>query len=147
MKKILSILILFCCISLRAELGSSGITSSGNGGGTVSFTGFAEEWPVNAVGTTLTNATIYVVPYSAVGRKVVSVRIACATSGTVTAALQIGGTNITTCNGISVTATPQTVTCDTGSTSTLAANGVLTLVTTSNSTCTDFYADVLTSRQ
>lgn len=130
-----------------AKIQGTAVTGTTGTGNILFQTGFVEEWPVNAVGATLTNATIYVVPYSTVGRKVINVRIACATSGTVTADLKIGGTNITTCNAISVTSTPQTVTCDTGSTSTLAATGILTLVTTSNSTCTDFYADVQTARQ
>lgn len=110
-------------------------------------TGFVEEWILTAAGTALTDTTYDVLPYSALGRKVVSVRIACRTSGTVTVALKIDGVDITDCAAISVTSTPQTVTCDTGSSSTLAANSLLTLVTSSNSSCTNFYANVKTTRQ
>lgn len=108
-------------------------------------TGFIEEWTGQIE--TVSNKTYYVIPFSLVGRKVVSARLACGTSGTVTVALKVDGTNITTCNGIAVTSTPGTTTCDTGSTSTLAANSILTIATTSNSTCLDFYFDIKTTRQ
>lgn len=108
------------------------------------FTGFVEEWSGHIE--TVSDKIYYVIPYSLVARQVVSIRIACGTSGTVTAALKIDGTNITTCNGISVTSTPGTTTCDTGASNNLAAAGQLTLVTSSNATCLDLYFDIKTTR-
>lgn len=89
---------------------------------------------------------IYVVDhYASYAKKIVNIRIKC-TSGTATAALKIGGTNITTCNGISVSSSSATTTCDTGSSSSLAANGELTLVISSNSSCTDLVWTIKTTR-
>lgn len=91
-------------------------------------------------------AKTYVIDeYASFAKQITNIRVKCA-SGTITAALQIGGSNITTCNGISVTSTAGTTTCDTGSSNDLAANGRLTLVTTSNSACLDLTFTIKTAR-
>lgn len=56
-------------------------------------------------------------------------------SGTITAAVKINGTNVTTCNGISVTSTASTTTCTAANT--FAAGDLITVVTTSNSSGAD----------
>lgn len=94
---------------------------------------------------TAANKTYVIDEYSAFAKQITNIRVKCA-SGTITAALQIGGSNITTCNGISVTSSAATTTCDTGSTNDLAANGRLTLVTTSNSSCLDLTFTIKTTR-
>lgn len=106
-------------------------------------TGFAEEFSGHIE--TMSNKTYYVIAKSAVARQVVEIYQSCS-SGSVTTALKIGGTNITTCNGMSVTTTPGTTTCDTGSTNDLGAGGQLTLVGSSNSSCTDYYFSIKTTR-
>lgn len=65
-------------------------------------------------------------------------------SGTITAALKINGTNVTTCNGIAVTSTPGLTTCT-------AANSVvvgdqLTLVTSANAAALDLSFTVKVTR-
>lgn len=94
---------------------------------------------------TAANKTYVLDEYASFAKQITNIRIKCA-SGTITAALQIGGSNITTCNGISVSSTAATTTCDTGSSNDLAANGRLTLVTTSNSSCVDLSFTVKTTR-
>lgn len=83
--------------------------------------------------------------YASYAKQITNIRIRCS-SGTVTAKLQIGGSDITTCTGISVTSTAATTTCNTGSSNDLAANGRLTLVTSSNSSCLDLTFTVKTAR-
>lgn len=95
---------------------------------------------------TAANKTYVIDEYASFAKQITNIRIACSTSGTVTAALKIGGTNITTCNGIAVTSSAATTTCDTGVTNDLAANGRLTLATTSNSACLDLTFTIKTAR-
>ena len=133
---VIKLLVLLALLLSPIAFGSN---ASGGVGGEL------EEWTGHIV--TVADKTYYVIPSSLVARKVVSVHLACQTSGTVTVDMKIGGTNITTCNGISVTSTPGTTTCSTGATSSLAAAGVLTLVTRSNSSCLDLSFDVKTVRQ
>lgn len=107
------------------------------------FTGMVEAYTGHIE--TAADKTYVLDHYAAYAKQIVAVRIKC-TSGSITAALKIGGTNITTCNGISVTTSSATTTCDTGSTNDLAANTELTLVTSSNSSCTDLVFTVKTAR-
>lgn len=117
---------------------------NGNAGLALQSAGFIEEW-TGGIETVADKTYPPIIPRSRVARKVVSFWAKCA-SGSVTVALKIDGTNITTCNAVSISTGTETV-CDTGSTSTLAANSRLNHVTTSNSTCLDFEIDIKTARQ
>ena len=107
------------------------------------FTGLVESYSGHIE--TVSDKTYVIDHYASFAKQITNIRIKC-TSGTVTAALKIGGTNITTCNGISVSSSSATTTCDTGSTNDLGANGELTLVTSSNSSCTDMVWTIKTTR-
>jgi len=78
-------------------------------------------------------------------RQVDKIALKCS-SGTITAALQIDSTDITTCTSISVTSAESDTTCDTGSSNDPASEETLTLVTTSNSSCGDLYFTIQTTR-
>jgi hypothetical protein len=88
---------------------------------------------------TAANKTYYLVPQAAYARTVQSIWIQCL-SGTITAALKIGGTNVTSCNGLSVSSSSGSTTCTAANA--LAASGVLTLATTSNAVCLDLIGTV-----
>jgi hypothetical protein len=107
------------------------------------FTGMAESY--TGMIETVADKTYVVDHYAAYAKQVVNIRAKC-TSGSVTVALKIAGTNITSCSAISVTSSSATTTCDTGSSNNLGANGELTLVTSSNSSCTDFVWAIKTTR-
>lgn len=93
----------------------------------------------------VSDATYVVMAKNRVARQVTKVALKC--SGTsITAKLQIGGVDITTCTGISVTSTVSDTTCDTGSSNDLAAAGRLTLVTSSNSSCGNLEWSIETTR-
>jgi hypothetical protein len=109
----------------------------------VTQTGFVESYSGHIE--TASDKTYVLDHYAAYAKQITNIRIKC-TSGSITAALKIGGTNITTCNGISVTTSSATTTCDVGATNDLAANGELTLVTSANSSCTDLIFTVKTTR-
>jgi hypothetical protein len=122
---------------------ASAIAANGNLTCSNPFTGFVESYSGHIE--TVSDKTYVIDHYAAYAKQIVSIRAKC-TSGSVTVALKIGGTNITTCNGISVTSSSASTTCDMGSTNDLAANGELTLVTSSTSTCTDFVWTIKTTR-
>lgn len=130
-----------------ADCSAGSFATAINASGTLTcsnpFTGLIESYSGHVE--TVANKTYVIDEYSSVAKQVVNIRIECA-SGTVTVALKIGGTNITTCNGISVSSTPGTTTCDTGVTNDLASTGRLTLVTTANSSCVDMSFTIKTSR-
>lgn len=105
--------------------------------------GLVEE--LNGMIETVDDKTYILVEKARYARQVTKIALIC-TSGSVTAALKINGTNITTCNGINVTTSISDTTCDTGSSNNLAAGDVLTLVTTSNSSCENLGFTVETVR-
>lgn len=122
---------------------ATAIDASGNLTCAVPISGLAESY--TGMVETVSNKTYIIDEYAVAAKQVVNIRAKCA-SGTVTAKLQIGGSDITTCTGISVSSTAGTTTCSTGSTNDLAANGRLTLVTSSNSSCADFTFAIKTTR-
>lgn len=130
-----------------ADCSAGSFASAINASGTLTcsnpFTGQVESYTGHIE--TAANKTYVIDHYASYAKQITNIRVKC-TSGSITAALKIGGTNITTCNGISVTTSSATTTCDTGSTNDLAANAELTLVTTSNSTCTDLVWTIKTTR-
>lgn len=93
----------------------------------------------------VTNATYPLVAYNRVARQVDKIALKCSGT-TITAKLQIGGVDITTCTAISVTSTVGDTTCDTGSTNNLAAAGRLTLITSSDSSCGNLEWSIQTTR-
>lgn len=107
------------------------------------FTGMVESYSGHIE--TAANKTYVIDEYASFAKQVVNIRPKCA-SGTITAKLQIDGSDITTCTAISVSSSAATTTCDTGSSNNLAANGRLTLVTTSNSSCLDLTFTIKTTR-
>ena len=74
--------------------------------------------------------------YAAFGYTVTEVYQIQTSSGTVTAALQINGTNITGLSGISVSSTPQNIPAS-GGANTVAVGNTLSLVFSSNSSATN----------
>lgn len=114
--------------------------------GSLSVTGAMKNLTEDMHGFILTaaNTTYVLAGKNRVARQVKTFWAKCG-SGSITAALQIGGTNITTCNALAISTGTDT-TCDTGATNDLAAGGVLTLVTTSNSTCLSFEWSIETVR-
>lgn len=122
---------------------ASAIAASGNLTCADPFSGMVESYTGHIE--TASDKTYVIDHYASYAKQITNIRIKC-TSGSITAALKINGTNITTCNGISVTTTSATTTCDTGSTNDLAANSELTLVTSANSSCTDLIFTVKTTR-
>lgn len=91
------------------------------------------------------NDDFFLVLNAKYARQIVDISIKCG-SGTITAALEIDGTVITTCTGISVTSTEGTTTCDTGASNDLAVGETLELVTSSDSSCADLLFCVKTTR-
>lgn len=93
---------------------------------------------------TAADKTYALVAKAAYGRTINSLRGLACSSGTVTAALQIAGVGVTGCTSISVTSTPQDVTCT-------AANAIstgnrVTLVLSSNSSCLNLEGTLQSTR-
>lgn len=122
---------------------ASAIAANGNLTCANPFTGMVESY--NGQIETAAEKTYEVDHYASYAKQITNIRVKC-TSGSVTLALKIGGTNITTCSAISVTTSDATTTCDTGASNDLAANGQLTMVLSSNSSCTDLVWTIKTSR-
>ena len=89
---------------------------------------------------TAANKTYFVDANTAYAGTINNIYIECATSGTVTAALKIAGTAVTSISAVAVTSTPQTVT-QTGA-NIFTAGQAITLVTSSNAACLDLVFSV-----
>lgn len=154
-----------------ATIGNTGVVTLGNtavtgqaltgfssGAGTVSsadsiLTAFNKIWgwlvniqqeELNGMVQTAGNSTYYLVPKAQYARTINSINGLACSSGTITGALQIGGTPVTGCTALSVTSTPQDATCTAANT--LSANGQLTFVGTSNSSCVNLIWTVKSTR-
>ncbi len=122
---------------------ATGIAANGNLTCSNPYSGMVESYSGHIE--TVADKAYTVDHYASYAKQIVNIRVKC-TSGSTTLALKIGGTNITTCNGISVSTSDATTTCNTGSTNDLGANGELTLVTSSTSSCTDMVWTIKTTR-
>ena len=89
------------------------------------------------------NDTLYLIPYAKTNYSVIALSVA-TESGTITAALKIDGTSVTSISAVSVTGTFQTATA-TGA-NTLNANSRLSIVTTSDSSAVHLQGSVLLRR-
>ena len=110
----------------------------------ISLTGLVED--LHGLIPTASDTTYPLIQKNRVARQVKKIALRCATSGTVTAKLQIDGVDITTCTAISVSNTESDTTCDTGSSNDLALDTTLTLVTSSNSSCLNLDYSIETTR-
>ena len=127
---------------------TSQITSIGPSGSSFTYTQFTLN-PANVLTSTGTgliiglpffmqtgaNITIQLDAYAAFGYTINAVNGIATSSGTITAAVQIGGTNVTGLSAISVTSTPQNVSAS--ALNTVVATNQVTLVLTSNSSATN----------
>lgn len=126
-----------------ANLFATTIAANGNLTCANPFTGMVED--IHGYIPTAADATYPVTAKNRVARQVTKFAAKCG-SGSITAKLQIGGSDITTCTAMSITTSVSDTTCNTGASNDLASGGRLTLVTSSNSSCTGFEWSIETTR-
>lgn len=91
----------------------------------------------------VTDKTYTIIQKARYGRVINKIAVTCS-SGSTTLDVKINGTNVTSCNGLSVTSTPTDTTCTAANV--VAANDIVTLVTSSTSFCINMAFTVQTTR-